>query len=62
MQVIDEKVIQFADCLIEAEKNRKAVEPLTSLDQEITVETAYQVQLVNIQRKANTGQRIVGKK
>ncbi|MGG3681794.1 2-keto-4-pentenoate hydratase [Aeribacillus sp. FSL K6-3256] len=62
MQVIDEKVIQFADCLMEAEKNRKAVEPLTSLDQEITVETAYKVQLVNIQRKANTGQRIVGKK
>jgi 2-keto-4-pentenoate hydratase len=62
MQAIDEKVIQWANHLIEAEKNRKGVEPLTTLDPGITVETAYQVQLVNIQRKIDSGKRIVGKK
>ncbi|GMO01253.1 fumarylacetoacetate hydrolase family protein [Parageobacillus thermoglucosidasius] len=62
MQAVDEKVIQWANHLIEAEKNRKGVEPLTALDPGITVAAAYQVQLVNIQRKMDAGQRIVGKK
>ncbi|MFC3885544.1 2-keto-4-pentenoate hydratase [Bacillus songklensis] len=62
MQVTDERMVYWANHLKKAEENHKGVEPLTSIDQEMTVETAYQIQLVNIQRKIDLGQRIAGKK
>ncbi|UOF92949.1 2-keto-4-pentenoate hydratase [Fodinisporobacter ferrooxydans] len=60
--MFDETTIRFADHLAKAEADRRGVAPLTELDREITVQQAYQVQLLTIQRKMEQGQRIVGKK
>ncbi|OUM86335.1 2-keto-4-pentenoate hydratase [Parageobacillus thermoglucosidasius] len=60
--MFDNKVYFFSNHLINAEIEHKVVEPLTVLDPNISVEEAYQVQLVTIQRKLEDGQRIVGKK
>lgn len=56
------KVIEFADHLLQAEIRRDGVEPLTALSPDITVEDAYQIQLVNIQKQLDKGARVVGKK
>lgn len=53
---------QFADQLAEAETNRIGTAPITSLNSELSVKEAYQIQLENIRRKLTQGQRIVGKK
>jgi len=52
----------WADHLAKAEASGKGVEPLTSVHPDLSVEEAYQVQLVTIRRKLAQGQRIVGKK
>lgn len=63
---MSEKVINniktFADHLARAEKNREGVEPLTQLQANLSIEEAYQVQLITIGRKIENGQKIVGKK
>lgn len=57
-----EKTERFAEHLAQAETSGQGVSPLTDLDPTITIHEAYQVQLINIQRKVDSGQRIVGKK
>jgi 2-keto-4-pentenoate hydratase len=57
-----EKAVKFSDHLAEAERGRQGVLPLTELDPHLTIEEAYQVQLLTIQRKLEAGQRITGKK
>jgi 2-keto-4-pentenoate hydratase len=56
------KVKQYAEQLVEAETNRQGIVPLTTADSELTVNDAYYIQLENIHRKLEQGQRIVGKK
>lgn len=57
-----EKSVRFSDHLAQAIIRRQGVAPLTELDPTITVEEAYQVQLLTINRLVEAGQRIVGKK
>jgi 2-keto-4-pentenoate hydratase len=57
-----EKIVRFADHLAQAELEGRGVQPLTQLDANLTIEEAYQVQLLTIQRKVEAGQRVVGKK
>lgn len=56
------KTAKFSEHLAQAEINCQGVKPLTELDPTITVQEAYQVQLLTIQRKVQSGQRVVGKK
>ncbi|TWD98509.1 2-keto-4-pentenoate hydratase [Neobacillus bataviensis] len=56
------KIEKFAAKLIEAEKKRVGINPLTVVDPEITVDEAYYIQLENIKKKVAEGQKIVGKK
>ncbi|MEX2462584.1 MAG: 2-keto-4-pentenoate hydratase [Paenibacillaceae bacterium] len=56
------KSITYAAHLEQAFAQGKGVEALTVLDPELTVEEAYQVQMVNIDKKVKMGSRIVGKK
>ncbi|MEH7010459.1 2-keto-4-pentenoate hydratase [Neobacillus niacini] len=56
------RVQQFADQLFEAEVSKNGIEPLTSIDTDMTAKDAYYIQLENINRKVVQGQRIVGKK
>lgn len=48
--------------LIEAEVNRKPIDPLTLTYSGITVKDAYQIQLEGIKIKLSHGRRVVGKK
>ncbi|MCM3767785.1 2-keto-4-pentenoate hydratase [Neobacillus niacini] len=51
-----------AAALLEAESEKKTIEPFTSTAEEISVEDAYQIQLCQIRRKVENGAVIVGKK
>jgi 2-keto-4-pentenoate hydratase len=57
-----DKWIKYAEHLELAARQGKGVEPLTALDPELTVQDAYQVQLINIDKKVKAGSVIVGKK
>jgi 2-keto-4-pentenoate hydratase len=57
-----DKAAKFSAHLEQAVIRGRGVEPLTSLDPELTVEEAYRVQLATIQKKVDAGRRIVGKK
>lgn len=50
-----------AEELYKAEKTRMPVEPLTDRFSAVTLEEAYNVQLVNVNRRINQGERIIGK-
>jgi 2-keto-4-pentenoate hydratase len=56
------KIEKFAAQLAEAEVTRIGMDPLTSVDPDITVDEAYYIQLENIKKKLDAGQKIVGKK
>ncbi|SDM38387.1 2-keto-4-pentenoate hydratase [Bacillus sp. OK048] len=56
------KVKQYAAQLAEAEATKVGTAPLTSIDSELTVKEAYSIQLENINKKLEQGQKIVGKK
>ncbi|MDR1175596.1 MAG: fumarylacetoacetate hydrolase family protein [Treponema sp.] len=57
-----DKITAFAEELFSAERNRKAVPPLSERDPSLTVDDAYQIQLVNIKRVVAMGHVISGKK
>jgi 2-keto-4-pentenoate hydratase len=56
------KIEKFAAQLIEAEQTRVGMDPLTTVDPEISIDEAYYIQLQNIKKKLVEGQKIVGKK
>ncbi|MES0856306.1 fumarylacetoacetate hydrolase family protein [Geobacillus sp. G4] len=51
-----------AELLLAAERERRPLSPLTTLDLALTVYDAYQIQLRTIKQKVKEGRRIVGKK
>jgi 2-keto-4-pentenoate hydratase len=57
-----DKIAAFADELFNAERERKAVPPLSERDPSLTVDDAYRIQLVNIKRAVGMGNVISGKK
>ena len=56
------KNVQYAIELLEAEKSRQGIIPLTEVDNSLTVEDAYQIQLETVKLKIAQGKVIVGKK
>lgn len=56
------KVKQYAAQLAEAEATKIGTAPLTLIDSELSVKDAYYIQLENINKKLEQGQKIVGKK
>jgi len=56
------QITKFSNQLFQAECNRNGIAPLTSADPDLTAEEAYYIQLQNIKRKVEQGQKIVGKK
>lgn len=58
----EKRIKDLAQILIEAERNRKPIPPLTETDPDISVEEAYQIQLRIIALKKASGQVVVGKK
>jgi 2-keto-4-pentenoate hydratase len=57
-----EKIIRYADHLAQAVQTRTGVAPLTAIDSELSIEEAYQVQLLTIGRQLKSGGRVIGKK
>jgi 2-keto-4-pentenoate hydratase len=57
-----DRIAAFADELFNAERERKAVPPLSGRDPSLTVDDAYRIQLVNVQRVVGMGHVISGKK
>lgn len=53
---------KLSDLLMNAEKSRKGITPLTEMNPGLTVEEAYNIQLDNIQVKLDNGETISGKK
>ncbi|MDR2109993.1 MAG: fumarylacetoacetate hydrolase family protein [Spirochaetaceae bacterium] len=56
------KIAAFADQLFYAERNRRAVPPLSEQDGSINIDDAYHIQLANVERALKMGYRISGKK
>lgn len=62
-RVLSEAVVrELADALWNAEVTRTAIAPLTETVPRITVDDAYEIQLVNVRRRLEQGARTVGKK
>jgi 2-keto-4-pentenoate hydratase len=60
---MDEKrIAAYAEQLFNAERNRKAIPPLTDQDPSLTIDDAYQIQLANIKRVLEMGHTVSGKK
>ncbi|MED1204479.1 2-keto-4-pentenoate hydratase [Heyndrickxia acidicola] len=55
-------VENLAEALIEAERSRKSILPLTKSYPALSTDDAYRIQLEVIQKKLNTGRKIIGKK
>lgn len=56
------RVEELSNQLLIAEETRNSILPLTEMNEQFTVEEAYQIQLSNIGLKVNAGQKVVGKK
>ncbi|MEU8897762.1 2-keto-4-pentenoate hydratase [Nocardia sp. NPDC048505] len=54
--------IQLADELEVAERDRVAIDPLVARHAEIDVVDAYEIQLINIRRKLDSGAKVIGHK
>lgn len=55
-------VEQIADSLLEAERSKQAVPPITSQYRDLNVTDAYNVQLEVLKRKLSEGRTVIGKK
>lgn len=53
---------KYADMLFEAEQSRQAIRPLTEMDEALTIDDAYAIQLENVNRVVAMGHSISGKK
>jgi 2-keto-4-pentenoate hydratase len=56
------RIAAYADQLFNAERNRKAISPLTEQDPSLNIDDAYQIQLANVRRVLEMGHTISGKK
>jgi 2-keto-4-pentenoate hydratase len=54
--------VAAAAALLEADRSRHAIAPLTATYADMTVEDAYKIQVINIRAKTDAGARIVGRK
>ena len=56
------KIQDYAEQLFNAERDRKAIPPLTEQDSALTVDDAYHIQLENVKRVVSMGHIVSGKK
>lgn len=59
----EQKIQQYGDALYQALLDRKAIEPLTTTEPDITIQDAYRIQLRMIERRLQAGtEQVIGKK
>jgi 2-keto-4-pentenoate hydratase len=56
------RIAVYADQLFNAERDRKAILPLTEQDSSLNIDDAYQIQLANVKRVLEMGHTVSGKK
>ena len=56
------ELAKAADRLIAATRDLKPIDPLTEIHPGITIEDAYQIQLITVERWVSEGRKVVGKK
>jgi len=54
--------LEFARNLWQAYKDRKSMEPLTNKRDDLTIDDAYQIQLLTVEMAKKDGRKVVGKK
>ena len=57
-----EKINEYGDALFSALREGITLEPLTERDPDITIEDAYRISQRFLQRRLDSGERVVGKK
>lgn len=63
MKIVSKDPIQLAfENLAQAELTRQSISPITAVYPNLTIEEAYQIQLLGIKKKVERGQVIIGKK
>lgn len=55
-------VAQLADSLFDAELERRPIEPLTASYPELSLEGAYRIQQLNVERRIQSGETVIGHK
>ncbi len=59
----EQKIQQYGDALYQALVDRKAIDPLTTSEPDITIQDAYRIQLRMIERRLQDGtEQVIGKK
>jgi len=58
----NQNIQKYADLLYEAERDRHPMQPLTELDDALTVDDAYAIQMENVSRVTAMGHVVSGKK
>ena len=53
---------ELSKMLYEALKSQKPIDVISDIDNEVTVEDAYDIQLINVQRALEDGEIVPGKK
>ncbi len=62
MNTRNEMIKRFADELYESLYSAKAIEPLSTRQSDITIDEAYAIQMLNVQKELDKGKIITGKK
>lgn len=57
-----DKIKQIADLLEAAQNKQESMSAVTAIEPSLTVTDAYKIQLANIQKRLNVGEKVVGKK
>lgn len=58
----DNRLTALADSLFNAERERRAIEPLTETFPELDLHDAYRIQQINIERRIADGEKLMGHK
>lgn len=58
----DRRIAELAQELFNAMQTRSTVSPITEREQDFSIEDAYKVSLAFLQKRLDTGERVVGKK
>jgi len=62
MALTEDQRSLIADAILQAADRKQPVGPLTDTHADITVQDAYRIQLITVERRVQSGRRIIGKK
>ena len=57
-----DKILSYGNMLYDCLRKRRTIEPLTEREPDITIEDAYRISLLLLQRRLDDGEAVIGKK